>query len=131
MQPGYLCPEKPLALTELQPCTFLHHSSEPPHLMEWDEWLQMFGHTLARDARSATFDSYPLMLQAAVEGHGIAMGWRRTASRLIESGALVRPCAESVFLPEAISVYRQQGTSSREEITALLAWLDAQLQSDG
>lgn len=92
---------------------------------------QMFGHTLPRDARSATFDSYPLMLQAAVEGHGIAMGWRRTASRLIESGALVRPCAESVFLPEAISVYRQQGTGSREEITALLAWLDAQLQSDG
>lgn len=129
--PGYLCPEKPLALTELQPCTFLHHSSEPPHLMEWDEWLQMFGHTLARDARSATFDSYPLMLQAAVEGHGIAMGWRRTASRLIESGALVRPCAESVFLPEAISVYRQQGAGSREEVTALLAWLDAQLQSDG
>lgn len=129
--PAYLCPDQPLPLAELQPCTFLHHSSEPPHLMEWDEWLQVFGRMLARDARSATFDSYPLMLQAAVEGHGIAMGWRRTASRLIESGALVRPCAESVFLPEAISVYRQQGAGSRDEVSALLAWLEAQLQSDG
>ena len=71
------------------------------------------------------------MLQAAVEGHGIAMGWRRTASRLIESGALIRPCTESVFLPEAISVYRQQGAASRDEIEALLAWLQAQLHSDG
>ncbi|AUZ46163.1 LysR substrate-binding domain-containing protein [Pseudomonas orientalis] len=129
--PAYLCPEQPLALAELSTCTFLHHSSEPPHLMEWDEWLKVFGQSLARDARGITFDSYPLMLQAAVEGHGIAMGWRRTASRLIESGALVRPCAESVFLPEAISVYRQQGAGNRDEVVALLAWLEAQLQSDG
>ncbi|MCK3842551.1 LysR substrate-binding domain-containing protein [Pseudomonas sp. W15Feb34] len=128
--PAYLCPQQPLPLGELQPCTFLHHSSEPPHLMEWDEWLQVFGRVLAKDARSATFDSYPLMLQAAVEGHGVAMGWRRTASRLIDSGALVRPCAESVFLPEAISVYRQHGASSREEVAALLAWLEAQLHKD-
>lgn len=129
--PAYLCPEQPLALPELATCTFLHHSSEPPHLMEWDEWLKAFGQSLARDARGVTFDSYPLMLQAAVEGHGMAMGWRRTASRLIESGALVRPCAESVFLPEAISVYRQQGAGNRDEVVALLAWLEAQLQSDG
>lgn len=129
--PAYLSAERPLHLSELQPCTFLHHSSEPPHLMEWDSWLQVFGQTLASDARSATFDSYPLMLQAAVEGHGIAMGWRRTASRLIESGALVRPCVESVHLPQALSVYRQQGGGNHPEVMALLAWLEAQLQNEG
>lgn len=129
--PAYLSAEQPLPLSALRTHTFLHHSAAPPHLMEWGEWLQVFGQVLAVDARSATFDSYPLMLQAAVEGHGIAMGWRRTASRLIESGALVRPCAESVHLPEAISVYRQQGTGPRSEVVALLAWLEAQLQGDG
>ncbi|AZF64292.1 MULTISPECIES: LysR substrate-binding domain-containing protein [unclassified Pseudomonas] len=129
--PAYLNAEHPLPLTELHAHTFLHHSAAPPHLMEWDEWLQAFGQVLAADARGATFDSYPLMLQAAVEGHGIAMGWRRTASRLIESGALVRPCAESVQLPEAISVYRQQGAGPRSEVAALLAWLEMQLHGEG
>ncbi|WP_053138904.1 LysR substrate-binding domain-containing protein [Pseudomonas sp. MIACH] len=129
--PAYLRTKKPLALAGLQACTLLHHSSHPPHLMEWDRWLQVFGQALAGDTRGATFDSYPLMLQAAVEGHGIAMGWRRTASKLIETGALVRPCAESVHLPEAISVYRQQGGGSRAEITALLDWLEVQLQGEG
>jgi len=129
--PVYLSAEQPLALSELRTLTFLHHSAAPPHLMEWADWLQVFGQALAMDARSATFDSYPLMLQAAVEGHGIAMGWRRTASRLIESGALVRPCAESVHLPEAISVYRQQGAGPRSEVAALLAWLETQLQGEG
>ena len=129
--PAYLSAEQPLALSELRTHTFLHHSAAPPHLMEWGDWLQVFGQTLAAQARSATFDSYPLMLQAAVEGHGIAMGWRRTASRLIESGALVRPCVESVHLPEAISVYRQLGAGPRSEVAALLAWLETQLQGEG
>lgn len=71
------------------------------------------------------------MLQAAVEGHGIAMGWRRTASRLIDSGALVRQCAESVQLPEAISLYTQQGAGPRSEVAALLAWLEMQLHGEG
>lgn len=128
--PAYLDTTQPLALSELQACTFLHHGAEPPHLMEWDSWLQVFGQALAADARSATFDSYPLMLQAAVEGHGLAMGWQRTASGLIESGALVRPCVESVYLPEAISIYRHQDIAPRSEVTALLGWLQAQLQDE-
>ncbi|WP_447096777.1 LysR substrate-binding domain-containing protein [Pseudomonas sp. CF10PS3] len=128
--PAYFDARQPLSLTELQSATFLHHSSQPPHLMEWDSWLQVFGQTVAVNARSATFDSYPLMLQAAVEGHGVAMGWRRTASRLIESGALVRPCVESVHLPEAISIYRHQGAGDRPEIAALLGWLQEQLKGD-
>ena len=128
--PAYRDAAQPLSLSELQACTLLHHSSHPPHLMEWDSWLQVFGQALPAQAHGATFDSYPLMLQAAVEGHGVAMGWRRTASRLIESGALVRPCAESVQLPNAISVYRQQEVGERAEVTALLAWLQAQLQNE-
>ncbi|QHF45159.1 LysR family transcriptional regulator [Pseudomonas sp. S35] len=128
--PAYFTARQPLPLTELQSATFLHHSSQPPHLMEWDSWLQVFGQAVAADARSATFDSYPLMLQAAVQGHGVAMGWQRTASRLIESGALVRPCVESVHLPEAISIYRHQGAGDRPEIAALLGWLQEQLKGD-
>ncbi len=129
--PGYLGAEQALSLTGLQSCTLLHHSSYPPHLMEWDSWLQVFGQAVAGDTRGATFDSYPLMLQAAVEGHGVAMGWRRTASRLIDSGALVRPCAESVHLPQALSIYRQQGEGIRAEVAALLDWLEVQLQHEG
>jgi DNA-binding transcriptional LysR family regulator len=128
--PAYLSAAQPLSLDALKPCTFLHHSAHPPHLMEWDSWLQVFGQSLAADGHGVTFDSYPLMLQAAVEGHGVAMGWRRTASRLIESGALVRPCAESVHLPQAISVYRHQEGKSRTEVSALLNWLQTQLLSE-
>ena len=98
--------------------------------MEWDSWLQAFGQTLDGYPQGSVFDSYPLMLQAAVEGHGIAMGWRRTTGRLIESGALVRPCAESVPLADAISVFRRQGGEDRLEVRALIGWLEQELRSE-
>lgn len=107
----------------------LHYRSTSPDFMVWEEWLQVFGKTIANHVPGTVFDSYPLMLQAAVAGHGIALGWRRTAEKLIEEGALVRPCAEYVPLPHAISVYKENGGDERIEVQALLAWLQEQLST--
>lgn len=128
--PHYLTARQSLAISDLRNHTLLHHRATPPHLMEWDSWLLAFGQTSDGFPNGAVFDSYPLMLQAAVEGHGIAMGWQRTAGKLIESGALVRPCTESVPLPQAISVYRQQGGEGRLEVRALIGWLEEELLSE-
>jgi len=126
--PRYLSGQ--LTVGDLRRHTLLHHRATPPHLLEWDSWLQAFGQTLERKPADAVFDSYPLMLQAAVEGHGIAMGWQRTAGRMIENGALVRPCKESVALPDALSVFTQQGGEDRAEVRALLEWLAQELRME-
>ncbi|QJI37610.1 hypothetical protein HKK54_25465 [Pseudomonas sp. ADAK13] len=126
--PHYLAAGQALSVDELTQCTLLHHRATPPHLMEWDSWLLAVGHALEGNAKGAVFDSYPLMLQAAVEGHGIAMGWQRTAGRLIDNGTLVRPCAESVALPDALSVFRQQGAGDTAEVRALVEWLAEELR---
>lgn len=120
----------PLTLSDLQRHTLLHHRTTPPNLMEWDSWLRRLGHILADGTRSMVFDNYPMMLQAAVEGHGIAMGWSRTADRLIESAALIRPCLESVPLPNALSIYVHERDPQRSETQALVQWLRDELQGD-
>ncbi|GGL49221.1 hypothetical protein GCM10009091_33750 [Pseudomonas brenneri] len=74
-----------------------------------------------------TLHSYPMMLQAAVEGHGIAVGWARTAGRLVESGDLRKPCAESVFLPQAISVFKRPVITEQRETNSLIEWLRIEL----
>ena len=66
------------------------------------------------------------LTQAAVEGHGIALGWRRTVEKLLQSGALVRPLEESLALPNALSVYRRQGPTT-PEVEALLTLLKSEL----
>ncbi|MDZ5603799.1 LysR substrate-binding domain-containing protein [Pseudomonas sp. RP23018S] len=127
--PGYLPTDTPLQLDALAAHTLLHYHSASADFMGWEAWLQTFQHPLSNQQPSVVFDSYPLTLQAAVAGHGIALGWRRTAATLIEQGALVQPCAERIPLPEAISVYTQHGARERTAVQALLAWLHAQLHA--
>lgn len=129
--PGYLNAQEPLPVADLLHHTLLHHRATPPHWLQWEGWLQAFGQAANVNSQGAAFDSYPLMLQAAVEGHGIALGWRRTAARLIERGALVRPCAQSIPLPDAISVFRSSYAGDRAEVSALIAWLEGALESEG
>ncbi len=126
--PDYLKKQKQaLKVTDLVHHTLLHHQATPPHLMEWDSWLAEFGIALDSRTKSRHFDSYPMMLQAAVEGHGIAVGWARTAGRLVESGELTKPCAESVVLPHAISVFKRPDITERRETNALIEWLRVEL----
>lgn len=125
--PEYVGQKGPLDIHRLLPHTLLHHHADPPHLLEWGTWLTAHGVSLPHGHKGVSFDSYSLMLQAAVEGHGIAMGWQRTAARLIDSGALVRPCTESIKLPEAISVFRREGKPNHQETQTLIAWLKGQL----
>jgi DNA-binding transcriptional LysR family regulator len=128
--PHYLTARQSLQITDLRLHTLLHHRATSPDLFEWDTWLHAFGQTFKGFTQGLVFDSYPLMLQTAVEGHGIAMGWRRTAGRLIDSGALVRPCAESVPLPEAISIFKRFGVEDTAEVRALIEWLAEELSGE-
>lgn len=126
--PGYLEGRRPpLALSRLAEERLLHHQAYPQDWLEWDDWLARLGLPLRVGSQGTVFDSYPIMIQAAIEGHGIAIGWRRTTENLLQSGALVRPYRESVSLPEGLSVYRRQAGPSRLEVDALLGWLREEL----
>lgn len=125
--PRYLQGRTCVGLDELASHTLLHHDSLPAYQMEWDTWLATFGHQVPAEAGGLVFDHYSLMLHAAVEGHGMAMGWRRTSQRMLDSGVLVAPFGQSVHLPEALSVYRRHGPAPREQVNLLIEWLRSEL----
>ncbi len=128
--PAYLAGRKPpLDLADLSNHHLLHHEAFPQDWVEWDDWLERLGLDLRVGHQGSVFDSYPVMIQAALEGHGITLGWRHTMERLLETGALVRPFEESVILSDGLSVYRCHGARSRPEAEALIAWLKSQLSS--
>jgi DNA-binding transcriptional LysR family regulator len=59
--------------------------------MNWRAWLAQNGVTRATLRQTMVFNTYPLSIQAAVDGVGIALGWGHLVDRLLDSGALVRP----------------------------------------
>ncbi len=59
--------------------------------MDWDSWLKHHGFSGRSVDGASLFNTYPLGIQAAVDGLGVALGWGHLVDRLLESGDLVRP----------------------------------------
>lgn len=126
--PMYLKGENPLlSLKNLSNYHLLHHKAYPQDWIDWDDWLDRIGQTTRVGYEGTTYDSYPMMMQAAIEGHGIALGWQITAKALLESGALVRPFKESLPLIDGLAVYLHPNCISRPEVEVFLAWLKEEL----
>ncbi|MEO4000424.1 LysR substrate-binding domain-containing protein [Mesorhizobium sp. CAU 1732] len=116
----------PLSPGDLNAFPLLAHRVSPQEWMEWQDWFVAIGVAGPR-ARLVTFDSFPLTLQAAIAGRGMALGWDRTVGNLVAEGKLVRPCAESVRRPSDISVFRGSRRGPRKAVQALREWLEQQL----
>src|SRR5258708_908101 len=71
-----------------------------PGLMDWPIWFadqDVKGYDGRRNLR---INSHPLLMQAASEGQGIALGWGLLTDDLLEKGKLVRPLDATVRTPK-------------------------------
>jgi DNA-binding transcriptional LysR family regulator len=125
--PDYL-PEAtaPLDSQALAFHTLLSHEVIPQSWMDWPEWFSAIGVSPGRYRRIG-FDSFPLVLQAAVAGRGIALGWARTVEGLIADGKLIRACDSVIERPTEISVYRGARRGDHAQVEALIGWLREEL----
>ncbi|MDA4844907.1 LysR family transcriptional regulator [Hoeflea poritis] len=55
----------------------------------WDDWFEARG-IAVRGITVETFDNYVYLLEAAVNGQGLALGWRGFVDRYLADGALVQ-----------------------------------------
>jgi len=69
--------------------TLLVLDDDHPDWIGWDAWFASAGIAPATPARSIRINSYPMVLQAAVAGQGIALGWQHLVDDLLAAGTLV------------------------------------------
>ncbi|QEN87628.1 transcriptional regulator GcvA [Labrys sp. KNU-23] len=98
---------------------------------EWQIWAQAVGIDLDA-ARIIQLTDYNVVLQAALNGQGVAMGRSRLIEEHLASGRLVRPFDQLVRSAEVAywlvtPAGRQQGAPKR----ALAAWLEHELGPGG
>jgi LysR family transcriptional regulator, glycine cleavage system transcriptional activator len=90
--PGYLESRPPLAGPEdLLGETLLHLVEHDLNWVTWEAWLKSVGVESRPTRRGLEFDNYLVLIQAALDGQGIALGGGRLADDYISRGALVRP----------------------------------------
>lgn len=64
---------------------------DTPHSSRWLSWsdyFRRFGADGERGGPDLSFNNYPLLIQAAIAGQGLALGWRPLVDDLIERGFL-------------------------------------------
>ena len=74
----------------------LHLVEYDRNWVTWDAWLKSFGVEAKPRRRGVTFDNYLVLIQAALDGQGIALGGGRLAEDFIARGTLIRPIAATL-----------------------------------
>ena len=68
----------------------LIHLEEPVRVAcDWKEWFESAGLSYRPQSRPLAINDYVLVIQAALAGEGVALGWQHLIERQVASGALV------------------------------------------
>lgn len=68
--------------------------------VNWGEWFAGVGLEQITPKSRININNYPMLLQASINGQGIALAWGSLADEYLQSGALVRP-TEHVLATES------------------------------
>ena len=113
----------PLPIHEIQSARLLRLPDETPNWYGWSSWFEALGSPLTRASAGLDFDSYSLLVGAALAGQGMALCWAGLLDAYLDSGALVRVSRESVRSPRGYFVSHREGAPARGAIRAISRWL--------
>lgn len=110
---------------DLQHHTLLHDESAAgrPGVPDWSAWLRASGATSVDATRGPVFASIYLAQEAAVAGHGVALGVAPLVEEDLLRGRLVKPFDHYLANAYAFWIVRRQGIDSNPAIDAFCQWL--------
>ena len=98
--------------------------------VDWSIWLASAGVPELVPAGNLRFSQYDQLLQAAIDGQGIALGRIPLIDIFLTSGKLVTPFAKRYDVPRAYFAIAAAHAASRPEVTAFIEWMVAEAASD-
>ena len=115
--------------TDVLAAPLLHMDARDRPWMSWAEWLAASDLALTPGRRRVVFNNYPTVLQQAVAGRGVALGWIGLVDGLVADG-LLRPVGPQVSSARSYCVTWPERRSS-SAVSAVVAWLESYTRSAG
>lgn len=102
----------------------LLHLHEPyRHRMGWEDFFEaVLGHAVEIEEHLSFSDQQPLM-EAAIDGHGFALGWLGTTDNLVERKALIRPTELEVRTDRAFYLVAPRSLELSQAAQDFKQWL--------
>ncbi|MCP5083788.1 MAG: LysR family transcriptional regulator [Alphaproteobacteria bacterium] len=128
--PTYLEKSGPIhTATDLAGADLVDLDYERWNWMNWAIWLTENGVALASERRKFQCNSYPLVMEAARNGQGVALGWRQFVDDDLLAGRLTRPINTSLKTHFAYYLVRRYNRPESPQARAFRSWLISERDS--
>ena len=109
-------------LAALAAMPLIHMTAPNTNWTTWKRWFAGLGYEgpLARGTR---VNNYMIALQAAQDGVGVVLGWKRLVAPFLEDGSLVAFGGCELPAPSSFYITRGPKTDARESVDLLEQWL--------
>jgi len=125
--PGYLTDHPPIKTpTDLAGHTLLNLDGTPHAVEDWGWWLKGVGAPAPAAGDMLGFDSYANVIQAAVAGQGLALGYGGIIDLLLADGTLVRPLRAALSRGQAVYLVVPRSASPTPNVKAFCDWVLAE-----
>ncbi|MEX2695123.1 LysR substrate-binding domain-containing protein [Rhizobium mongolense] len=97
--------------------------TEDPSWTGWDEWFAAFAIGAPRRPSGLRCSFYTEAIYAALNGQGIALGWKRLVQNLLDQKALVRLTEDSITTRNGYFVIEPSRSAKNARVAQFVEWL--------
>ncbi len=122
--PAYLAANaRPTSLEDLLTHQFIHLEEPFRPRPTWRDWFESFGVDFVDRGEGLRLNDYALVIQAAMAGEGIAIGWRHVTDSLIKKRLLVPVLAQSWITGEEFHLIWSDRTELSQSAQQVRDWI--------
>jgi DNA-binding transcriptional LysR family regulator len=115
---------------DLRAHTLLHMEDPDASWLEWNLWLHAHGLRDLKPAGAMHFSQYDQLVQAAINGQGVALGRLPLLRRTLRDKQLVTPFRESIASACGYYLMRSGRSSGKRDVSDFEAWLQEEAKKD-
>lgn len=123
--PGYLTPltTRPSSTADLKRLKLIHLDEPFRPRPSWSDWFAAQGVDYTDLGDGLRLNDYALVVQAALEGQGVALGWRHLTADLVARGLLVRVLDRTLETGLGFYLVWTRGKALADDAIAVRDWL--------
>jgi DNA-binding transcriptional LysR family regulator len=125
--PGYLA-GRVLEPADLTHETLLMQEDGQRQWMSWPEWFRLNGVQMPASPQAVAVNHYPQLVQMAILGQGIVLGWRHMIDACLAEGLLVRATQASASHGGGYYVVSPNDRSQNQAARVFTRWLFEQAE---
>ena len=96
--------------------------------VDWPAWLAREGVQAQAAPRGVRLNSYPMVLQSAEAGRGVALGWSYITDAMLTEGRLVCPIDRPLSTGQSYYICASEGVATRPAVAQVLNWIEREVK---